>query len=210
MPARPVRDRSRQKQRTRKELLRAATRLMSAGRKPTLEEVAEEALVSRATAYRYFASIDALLLEASLDVAAPEPEALFGPDAPADPLARLKRANDALDDMIADNEAPLRLMLAQTLERSLDGSLSGADGAAGKHGAPPLRQNRRTALIEAALAPAAAQFRPAALKRLKRALALVLGTESMLVFKDVLQLDEAEARKVKHWVIEALLAAAAE
>ena len=51
-----------QRRRTRKDLLDAATRLMRQGRKPSLEEVAEEALVSRATAYRYFASIDALLV----------------------------------------------------------------------------------------------------------------------------------------------------
>ena len=42
---------------------------MKQGRKPDLEEIAEEALVSRATAYRYFPSVEALLLEASLDVA---------------------------------------------------------------------------------------------------------------------------------------------
>ena len=42
-----------QKSRTRKDLLQAASRLMKEGRRPSLEEVAEAALVSRATAYRY-------------------------------------------------------------------------------------------------------------------------------------------------------------
>lgn len=36
------------------------------------------------------------------------------------------------------------------------------------------------------------------------ALALVVGTEVMVVFKDVLQLDDAESRKVKRWAIRAL------
>ena len=58
---------------------------MKEGRKPTLEEIAEEALVSRATAYRYFPSVDALLVEASLDVAVPEPTTLFAGDASDDP-----------------------------------------------------------------------------------------------------------------------------
>lgn len=206
MPARPGRDRSRQKQRTRKELLRAATRLMSEGGKPTLEDVAEAALVSRATAYRYFPSVDALLLEASLDLAAPEPESLFGPGATQDPVARLKHVNDALDEMIAGNEAPLRLMLANSLQKPLQKALEGGRS----RDRVPARQNRRTLLIEAALEPAVAGFRPAALKRLKYALALLIGTESMVVFKDVLQLDDAEARKVKHWAIQALVKAAAE
>ena len=43
---------------------------------------------------------------------------------------------------------------------------------------------------------------------LTRALALVIGTESVIVFKDVLQLDDAETRKVKRWTIRALVQAA--
>ena len=56
-----------QRRRTRKDLLQAAARLMKQGRKPNLEDIAAEALVSRATAYRYFPSVEALLVEASLD-----------------------------------------------------------------------------------------------------------------------------------------------
>jgi len=35
-----------------------------------------------------------------------------------------------------------------------------------------------------------------------------MGTESMVVFKDVLQMDEADARKVRRWAIRALVEAA--
>jgi AcrR family transcriptional regulator len=167
--------------------------------KPSLEEIAEEALVSRATAYRYFPSVEALLLEAALDVAVPEPDDLFRDGMPRDPVARLERADAALHDMILANEAPLRMMLAQSLERGFrrdeDGEL-------------PARQNRRTPLIEAALEPARSQFEPEALDTLSRALALVIGTEAMVVFKDVLQLEDMEARKVKRWAIRALVEAA--
>jgi len=72
----------------------------------------------------------------------------------------------------------------------------------------PARQNRRTPLIEAALEPTRNQFKPAALKTLGKALALVIGTEAMVVFKDVLQLEDADARKVKRWAIRALVDAA--
>ncbi|HET6470955.1 MAG TPA: TetR family transcriptional regulator, partial [Pseudomonadales bacterium] len=50
-----------QRRRTRKDLLTAAATLMRSGAKPSLEAVAEAAMVSRATAYRYFPSIEALL-----------------------------------------------------------------------------------------------------------------------------------------------------
>ena len=46
--------RSNQKARTRQAIVRAAGALLARGDKPTLEEIAAEAQVSRATAYRYF------------------------------------------------------------------------------------------------------------------------------------------------------------
>jgi AcrR family transcriptional regulator len=186
-----------QKRRTRKALLQAASRLMGEGRKPGLEEVAAEALVSRATAYRYFPSAEALLLEASLDVAIPEAAEVFRGGPPEDPVARLERVDAALHDMIRTNEAPLRIMLARSLERVVAGD-----------GEVPARQNRRTPLIEAALEPARARFEPSALDTLAKALALVVGPEAMVVFKDVLQVDDGEARKVRRWMIRALVEAA--
>jgi AcrR family transcriptional regulator len=67
-----VTGRPNQRSRTRKDLLEAAARLIKQGRKPSLEEIAEEALVSRATAYRYFPNVEALLVEASFDISIPQ------------------------------------------------------------------------------------------------------------------------------------------
>ena len=192
-------ERPNQKRRTRKDLLTAAARLMKQGRKPTLEEIAEEALVSRATAYRYFTGVEPLLVEAALDLAVPAPEVLFDAKSGDDPVTRLEQVDRALHDVIAANEASMRLMLMQTLQRGIPGQ---AD-----QDIPP-RQNRRTPLIDAALAPVRAEFKPAALKTLSRALALVIGTEAMVVCKDVLQIDDAEARKVRRFTIRALVEAA--
>lgn len=188
-----------QKTRTRKDLLQAASRLMKQGRTPTLEEIAEEALVSRATAYRHFPSVEALLVEASVDVAVPEAGALFRDEPSRDPIVRLQRVETALHDMILANEPALRTMLAHTIQRGIQ---------ADDHGQLPRRQNRRTPLIEAALEPAHDQFKPGALKMLARALALIMGPEAVVVIKDVLQLDDADARKVKRWAIRALVEAA--
>ena len=190
-----------QKRRTRKALLEAASRLMRRGGRPTLEEVAEEALVSRATAYRYFPGVEPLLVEASLDVAMPEADALFGADAPDDAVERLRLADRAVDAMVFANEAAIRTMLVHSLQQKLGGGNAGPDSL-------PARQNRRTALIEAALAPAAAALAPGVRGTLAKALALVIGSESMLVFRDVLQIEDDDARAVKDWAIEALVAAA--
>lgn len=188
-----------QRRRTRKDLLQAAARLLQRGRTPTLDEVAEEALVSRATAYRYFPGVEALLVEAAVDVAVPEAEDLFTDRFTADPAARLERVDAALHEAIIENEVPLRLMLARSLEQ-------GAKRRETNN--LPLRQNRRTPLIEAALAPARKHFKRSQFETLKAALALIIGTEGMLVFRDVLQMREAEALKVKRWAIRALVEAA--
>jgi AcrR family transcriptional regulator len=186
-----------QRRRTRKDLLDAAARLMRQGRKPSLEEVAEAALVSRATAYRYFPSIEALMVEAALDVAAPNSDDVFK-GAPADPAGRVEKVDAAFESMMLANEAGLRMMLAQSLQRSLT-----EEG-----GQLPKRQNRRTPLIEAALAPYKKEFSAAEFQTLSRALALIVGTEALVVFKDVLQVSDAEARKVRRWAIRALVEAA--
>jgi AcrR family transcriptional regulator len=188
--------RTNQKKRTRRHLLDAAARLMAQGRRPTLEDVAAEALVSRATVYRYFTSPEMLLSEAALDLVAPQPDALFRNDASTDPVARLERADVALDDMIRSNEKALRAFLIISLQRRLDGE------------DVPVRQNRRTPLIDAALEPVRKEFKPAQLAMLRRAMALVIGAESMLAFNDVLGLDAADARKVRRWMIRALVEAA--
>ena len=56
--------RTRQKQRTRDQLIAAARELITAGDTPRVEEVAEAAGISRPTAYRYFASQAELLAAA--------------------------------------------------------------------------------------------------------------------------------------------------
>ena len=197
MTARRRNGRPNQRHRTRTELLNAAARLLKQGATPSMEEVAEAAMVSRATAYRYFPSLDALLMEAPLEGAVPEPEALFADQASSDPQERVDAAEAALHEMVYRNEAQLRRLLASSLNRSPAGD-----------GAVPVRQNRRSPLIEAALAPVKKRLGRAAYQRLCAALAVYFGPEAMVVFRDVLQLDEKEARKVKSWAVRALVRAA--
>ncbi|HRQ73731.1 MAG TPA: TetR family transcriptional regulator [Phycisphaerales bacterium] len=192
--------RDNQRHRTRKDLLAAAARLLKQGRTPDMDEVAAEAMVSRATAYRYFPSIDAVLVEAPLDGVIPDPRQVFpADDASTDPADRIDRAEAALHEACYRHEAQLRLMLAASLERTAKGS---------RRDAIPVRQNRRTPLIEEALAPARRRLSKPAYSRLCAALAMIFGTESMIVFQDVLGMDQRTARTVKRWAVRALVAAA--
>ena len=183
--------RNNQRLRTRKDILQAAARLIKSGKKPNMDEIADEALVSRATAYRYFPSLDALVIEAPLDGNVPDPKDLFRNDRTTDPEQRVDKAEASMHEMVYRNESQLRMMLANSLTRS-DGQI-------------PVRQNRRKALIEEALAPAKKRFSSAAYKKLCAALSLFFGTESMIVFRDVFPLDPKAAREVKSWAIRALV-----
>jgi hypothetical protein len=93
----------------------------------------------------------------------------------------------------------MRLLLARLLDQA----------AGATKGQPELRrQNRRTEFIQTALAPARDCFDNATYRKLCAALALVFGVESMVVFRDVLQIDEPEAKEVENWAIRALTRAA--
>ena len=188
--------RENQRKRTRKDLLRAANRLSRNGQELSLEAVAAEALVSRATAYRYFPSLEALLAEASLDLGIPSAEQLFTENDGPGPADRLKAVDRVFHDTINANEPALRLMLIHTLRQGLPGD---------KAGSLPKRQNRREPLIKAALEPVRDTMDAEAYDNLCNALALVIGSEAMIVFKDVLRLNDRRARRVKAWAIEALV-----
>jgi len=194
MSDRKSRHRGNQQYRTRKDILAAAARLMKEGRKPSLEEVAEAALVSRATAYRYFPNLEVLLAEASIDIATPDGPTLFAHDTSTDAEARAEKAEAVLHRAVYDNEPALRVMLAASVMVETQGV--------------PVRQNRRLPLIEAALAPARDTLDRSDYERLCRALCLIFGPEAMIVFKDVLRIDEQAAQEVKAWAIRALVRAA--
>jgi AcrR family transcriptional regulator len=179
--------------RTRKDLLQAASRLLKQGRKPTMDDVAKEALVSRATAYRHFPSVEQLLVESPLDEAIEAPEDIFAGHSSNDPEERVDKAEACMHEFTYKNEAQLRIMLANSI------------GQAIANRTIPVRQNRRTALIEAALAPARHRFKDREYTQLCAALAMIFGPESMIVFSDVVRVDEKTARKIKSWAVRALV-----
>lgn len=197
MAARRARGRPNQRHRTRQDLLNAAARLLKQGAMPSIEAVAEAAMVSRATAYRYFPTLDALLVEAPLEDEVPDPEAVFAGIRSTEPEERIDAAEASLHAMVYRNESQLRRLLASSLSRA-----SGADAVV------PVRQNRRSPLINVALAPIRTRLSKSQYDRLCAALAVYFGPEAMVVFRDVLQLDAAQARKVKSWAVRALVRSA--
>jgi AcrR family transcriptional regulator len=197
-PAKRPRDRTAQKLRTRAALLSAARALVAEGQSPSVAEVADLANVSRATAYRYFPTQEALLVEVPLDEDAPTVADLFGEGAPSDPEERAVLVHGALYDLARDHEQEFRLFLRSSLTRGMKDGETSAD---------PFRGARRVALLREALAPLAGELSPKEIQRLATALSMLVGVEAMIVLRDVLRLGHEEAREAGEWAVRQLVRA---
>src|SRR5579883_3163384 len=102
-----------QKSRTRNALVTAARQLLAEGVTPTVEQAADRAEVSRATAYRYFPNQRALLLATYPQL---ELDSQLGTAPPSDPLARLDLVVEAITDQVVEHEPELRAQLRLSLE----------------------------------------------------------------------------------------------
>lgn len=193
-----TRERVAQKLRTRRALLAAAAELVAEGRTPTVAEAADAATISRATAYRYFPSQEALLAEAPLLIDAPSVRSVFGHDAaPTDAEDRVALVHNVLYEHIREREAQFRLFLRNTLLRSADPERSDV----------PLRPAFRLELLDAALEPLERELDADQLERLKTALAILIGTEAFIALRDVARLDYEEARATGEWAVRQMVRA---
>lgn len=192
----PHRERVAQKMRTRRALLTAAADLVADGKTPTVAEAADAAMVSRATAYRYFPSQEALLVEVPLQLGVPTVKSLFSGDAaPADVEDRVALVHNAMYDHIRQHEVPFRLFHRNAVLRSLDPDRT----------EPTLRPAFRLELLDTALAPLAHELDDEDLERLKTALSILIGLEAMFALRDVLGLEHDEARARGEWAVRQMV-----
>src|SRR5882724_1137850 len=109
--------RTNQKQRTRTAIVDAARELIGAGGEVTMPAIARAALVSEATAYRYFPDLPSLIGEA-LSGAWPAPAEALAPVADSrDPVERVAFACEFLLRGILARQGGVRAMMAATIVR---------------------------------------------------------------------------------------------
>jgi len=191
--------RANQKERTRQALVAAAKELARSGGAPTVAEAAEQARVSRATAYRYFPTQESLLVEVSdvTPMVAPVEEMLAKLDG-NDAEERLAKLIDTFHPIVVAEEVPLRTALRVYLDTWLDARSRG-------EAAPKVREGRRMRWLDVALEPARRQLPKAEWRRLRSSLALTLSIDALVIMKDVAQLDDEEALSVLRWAALTLL-----
>ena len=181
--------RTNQKTRTRKAILDACRELARSGAEITMPQVARLALVSEATAYRYFPDLVSLLQEA-LDGVWPDAAQALAPVAgSADPAERVAFACEYLLRGVQAYQGSVRAMISHTIA---------APDRAQAH--PGIRFK----LLDYALAPferaaGPVSLTPAAMARLKQDLAIVVSAEALFVLTDLCGLspDDAIASAVR-------------
>ena len=185
-----------QKRRSRAAIVAATRQLVSEGKTPSIDDIAEAADVSRRTIYLYFPTLDQLVLDASVALlseatvdAALDTER-FGDD----PVARVDALVSAFVQT-AEDALPLgRKIIRLTVDapRAVDGARRGY---------------RRIEWIERAVEPLRPRLTDEQHERLVSSLAVVLGWEAMIVLRDVRGLDTAQEEAAMRWAARALVEA---
>ena len=186
--------------RTRAAIVAAAKALLEReGVAPTVAAAAAEAGVSRATAYRYFPTQEALAVEltdVSPAVAATEAAVATLPD--GDVEARLLTLLDLFHHVAVAEEEHFRRALWVYQDTWLRSRRAGSE-------LPAVREGRRMRWLDRVLEPL--DLPDDRKRRLRAALALTLGMDSLVVLKDVCGLDDDEALAVLRFAATAILRA---
>src|SRR5580693_2323523 len=130
--------RANQKLRTRNAIVAAAAELSRTGREVTMPEIVKAALVSEATAYRYFPDLASLLQEAIAEQLPAADEALEALAGSADPVERIAAATEFLLRHVLSRQGVVRALIAATITRT---------------GQAQARPGLRFGLIDSALGP---------------------------------------------------------
>ncbi|WP_030379518.1 MULTISPECIES: TetR/AcrR family transcriptional regulator [unclassified Streptomyces] len=173
--------RANQRQRTRTAIVTAARELIADGTELTMPLVARRALVSEATAYRYFPDLPSLVSEALAGAWPPPAEALAPVADSTDPVARVAFATEFLLRGVLARQSAVRAMIAATIVRPE---------------AVSARPGIRFGLIDHALLPlrdTLGASDPEALAQLKRDLAVAVSAEALFVLTDLCGLDPETA-----------------
>jgi AcrR family transcriptional regulator len=170
-----------QKQRTRAAIVAAARDLITGSTEVTMPAVARAALVSEATAYRYFPDLVSLLREA-VDGTWPSPaEALAPVEHSTDPVLRIAVGTERLLRHVQAYQGAVRAMIAATVVRP---------------GSAALRPGHRLGIIDHALAPLESTLGrqdPEGFRQLKRELGIVVSAEALFTLTDLYELSPDEA-----------------
>ena len=171
--------------------------IKASGVVPSVAEVARHACVSRATAYRYFASRSALIaavMDTSLGpVREFESNYTSGPDRVRD---LFKRTFPRFQEFEAQMRAAVQLSL-QHWAQERSGALN----------EEPFRRGHRVAIMAKAIKPMKSILSKVKYDRLHHALTVVYGIETWFILKDIWGLSDRNIEHLAIWMADTLVQA---
>lgn len=182
--------RKNQKNKTRNNILASAKKLLKQGKDFTLEDIAEDANISRATIYRYYSSVDVLALEAGLDWQTKSPEEVLTALGDHDIQHSIKGIQDYFNDLALDNENAFRKYLSHAITTNSE---------EGKRGA------RRVKTLALALETNNLNLTKEETEKLIVVATALMGIEAVIVTKDVCGLNNEASKTILNWGLEKLL-----
>jgi hypothetical protein len=172
-----------------------------------MPEAADRALVSVATAYRYFSSAEDLWWEASKTIAfqGPMAEAEQRVEAAGnDPRARVEALIRSIGFRMLDDQIPYRQMVRAALEQWF------RQTQVPEREQVPIREGRRNEQIRHAIKPLRDELPQKDLDRIAHALALVISSEAVIALCDAAGLDVPTAKAslldAGRWLLSGALA----
>jgi len=182
-----------QKMKTRKKLLLAANKMMIQGEEISVEQVAKEAGVSKATAYRYFSDKEILQREASLDNKSEDKDDLFSEFSPDDLNGRINKLLQYHFDILTKNENEFRLYLSAVMQDSVQNKKNYS------------RAGRRILLTEEALISLKKNKSTEEFDKMVSAISVILGIESITILKDLCGLENDKILETWKWMIDRIV-----
>jgi AcrR family transcriptional regulator len=181
-----------QKLKTRTRILHAAKQLMAKNQKITLEDVAAEAKVSRATIYRYFSNFDLLCAETSLDIHHIAPTELLEEVKALTFEQRILYVQNYYNQLAQDHELVFRRYLSSVLSASVDSKQK-------------LRGARRAETMDLIMSSINTGLSNKDLKHLKNIATVLMGIDAVIVAKDVCGLSNQQTSESLEWGIRMIL-----
>jgi len=179
-----------QKLNTRSKILMAAHTILENGKALTMEAVAKEANISRATIYRYYSNVDSLSTELILHLHIPNKEDMVEELKTQQLDTALLSIQNTYLDFILENEAAARKFLGAILSSS-DPKL--------------VRGKNRLMALQYYFASKNVAWDKKTTEKLIHVAVLLMGIESVIVSKDVCGLDAKKSKETLRWGLKMML-----
>lgn len=179
-----------QKLNTRSKILMAANHLLEKGEGLTMENIAREAQISRATVYRYYSNVDSLSTELVLQLNVPNTETMVKEFEVEEMNKALLGIQETYLKFILENEAASRKFLGAVLS-SADSKLE--------------RGKNRLKALQAYFNSKEVNLNKDQIQKLIHIAVLLMGIESIIVSKDVCGLSDKKSKETLSWGLEMIL-----